>query len=295
MVDYKSETTKLSRGLGVDLIETEKLFDNVPLALEGSNHATVRRKMAIDIRQHSNLSLQKFKDFSRENITTSFALKNTFNIVSEVFSPCVLRLMADLSQVCLPPYSSEASPSQLFDKTLSVNRRKMVNEKIKAIRENAKIDLPDDSAEMRAAMAVIGTDSLLASITGSFVYEIERNARRRMSEIVWSQKIPITAVPYVERVAKRSIRLCDAHIKKDQRVRLYLDSFESGGDDGYDHYFGSGRHVCLGKAISQQVWRELTTALSATGKRAAIKAVSYRSSDYVFNFPNIVEVAVTDD
>jgi cytochrome P450 len=294
-VNYRAETARLSQRLGVDQQATEELLDFVPLGLEGSQHAAVRKRMAISIREMSANALDGFSDLARSRIAVAFDRPRTFDIVAEIFSPAVVRLMSTLGQLPVTFGNHAVSPTQIFDKTLSVNRRKAINRQISELLTLARSACPMGEGALNAAMVVVGSDSLLGSIAESFVREIRRNPGVPLGEIAWSDKIPVTAVPYVERIAATDCRVGDVDIEAGQRIRLYLDALEADGPDGHDFYFGSGRHVCLGKAISTQAWKILTSAFAEIRKRVEIEDVRYRRSDFLFNAPQSVEVRVHDD
>lgn len=192
-------------------------------------------------------------------------------------------LISELSWTCAAHLNGDVSISQVFDKSLSVNRRKLLNNVIGQIYTSAVQDFAVDKASMRVAMMILGTDPLLGSIGESFILSISSNPKKSMNEINWSEKLPITGVPYVERIANKSAVVSHIHVLKDQRIRVYLDAFKSNGSDYHDLYFGAGRHVCLGRAVSQQAWQILTSKFKTIGKNVSILQVRYRPSDYVFN------------
>ena len=203
--------------------------------------------------------------------------------------------MVALSGVAVEPEAAAISPSQVFDRTLSVNRRKSLNRRIGRLLEDAKANIASEAPVLDAALVVVGADSLLGSAIESFVGEVRRHTGKRLSDMDWSEKLSSTAVPYVERVATRPCQVAGTEIEPGQRIRLYLDAFERGGAEARDFFFGAGRHVCLGKSISTQVWQILTSLFRDVDCRVSIDAVSYRPSDYVFNVPDSVKVTVHDD
>ncbi len=293
VINYNKETANISQALGVDFRATEKLLDHVPFAHEGKCHAALRKDMAVEISERADAALKEFTRFCSTRVSALFDASNSFNIASELFAPGVFNLMSELSGVCLETHES-VSPTQVFDRSLSVNRRKQINRQIESIFELADRSFPPGVAGLRSAMLVLGSDSLLGSLSESFCYEIARNTGKRMSDIAWEERIPVTAVPYVERTAANAVEIGGARIKENQRIRLYLDAFSSQGPAGFDHYFGTGRHGCLGKAMSQKAWQILTSELGRIEKKIRISKMEYRGADYLFNFPAIVDVSVQD-
>ena len=283
VINYKKETVRLAHGLGVDLFATANILGSIPLTQEGDSHAALRKQMAVELNQKSAVGLRELDCFAQAKISEKFDKSEKFDIASEIFAPFVAILISELSRTCAAHLNGDVSISQVFDKSLSVNRRKLLNNVIGQIYTSAVQDFAVDKASMRVAMMILGTDPLLGSIGESFILSISSNPKKSMNEINWSEKLPITGVPYVERIANKSAVVSHIHVLKDQRIRVYLDAFKSNGSDYHDLYFGAGRHVCLGRAVSQQAWQILTSKFKTIGKNVSILQVRYRPSDYVFN------------
>ncbi|MDQ6869126.1 MAG: cytochrome P450 [Pseudomonadota bacterium] len=291
VINYKKETVRLAHGLGVDLFATANILGSIPLTQEGDSHAALRKQMAVELNQKSSVGLRELDSFAQAKISKKFDKNEKFDIASEIFAPFVAMLISELSRTRAAHLNGDVSISQVFDKSLSVNRRKLLNNVIGQIYTNAVQDSAVDNAGMRVAMMILGTDPLLGSIGESFIYSISSNPKKSMSEINWSDKLPITGVPYVERIANKSAVVSGIHVLKDERIRVYLDAFKSNGSD---FYFGAGRHVCLGRAVSQQAWQILTSKFKTIGKNVSILQARYRSSDYVFNCPVSIEISVDE-
>lgn len=292
VVDFRGETRRLAEGLGLDLRATEAMFDQLPLAQEGAEHSSTRRRGAQAIKRSSSEAIDRFAEVLEPRVRSSFARNDAFNIVSEVLAPSLQALIVALSGLQIEADDEDTSPSLIFDRMLSVNRRKRIDRRIDAAIRGRATGCPIDEATMSAAIAVVGSDSLLGALTESFVHEVEGNPERRLSEFVWSDKLPRTGVPYVDRIATKPTALAGSRVEPGQRLRLFLDALRLSGGDETDYYFGAGRHVCLGKAVSIQAWHILTAELARIEKRIRITEVQYRKSDFVFNTPTLVEVSV---
>jgi hypothetical protein len=295
VIDFKSETARLSQRLAIDLRATEGLLCKVPLGLRAPEHSAIRRRMAVNVSQNSSAALAQYREFVRARVVHAFNNRNSFNIVSEIFSPAVTLVMSVLSGIRLDAPKGDDSLPLIFDRMLSANRRMLLDRHIGATIKRHAAHSPVDDARLNTALSVIGSDSILGSLSQSFIIEIERNPGKLMSEIEWPDKLPATAVPYIERVAKNSCTLAGESIEEGQRIRLYLDTFASGDSDDLDYFFGAGPHVCVGKAVSLQAWRILTESLSTIARRVQITRIRYRKSDLLFNTPTVVEIACTDD
>lgn len=295
VVDFKSETGKLARRFGVDFGATESLLDQVPLGQEGSRHVATRKQGALAIRQHSENALKEFAEIVEEKLGVAFDANRTFDIASEVFFPSIRALMSTLSGIRIDIEDEADSLSLIFDRMLSVNRRKALNKSLETLLASHAGACPIEDVTVRTALSVIGADSILGALTESFVHEIGRNPGKRMNRIVWSEKLPMSGVPYVDRIMARTTVVAGITIHRGQRIRLYLDAFHSDYPDRLDPYFGVGRHACLGKAVSLKAWQMLTAALGRIDRRVRIIEVQYRKSDFLFNTPTIVKVAVDND
>ncbi|MGI0085652.1 MAG: hypothetical protein ACREBQ_11275, partial [Nitrososphaerales archaeon] len=289
---YKQDTCKLAHRIGAELSNVERTLDYIPLAQEGSRHLTLRKEMAIQLSRQAEAALHAFNELAQENTASAFMREKIVDVVSEVFGPCVSKLMFELSGIRLTKHNDEVSPTQLFDKFLSVNRRKLIDEELATMLGDAIANWTSDEAGRRVGMVVLGSDALLGSIGESFVHSISSNPEKPLNEIDWPKTLPITAVPYVERIAACPVELASARVQKGQRVRVYLDAFGFNGVEYQESYFGAGRHTCIGKAISQRAWAIVTSHLQKVRKRVSVSTVKYRASDYVFNCPISIEVSV---
>ena len=291
--DSVEESRMVSRGLKIDLSSTQMIFDKVPLALEGDQHAELRRQMAVEITGHAAAALQKVSEFAASAVPKFFAQREVFNIVECLFQPAVSIMMQELAGICLVDQLQDASPTQIFDRQLGASRRKIIEQKIKEIYAVALETYSPEIAKMRVAMMLVGSDSMLGALAESFVYDVRRNGEEPLDLMHWSSKIPITSIPYVERIAKSDISLGGNMILNGQRIRVYLDAFKSTDDRENDIYFGAGRHVCLGKAVSQNMWSIFVEQFKKINRRCNIVDVKYRRVDFLFNLPAHVGVKLT--
>ena len=294
VIDYEKETMKIVDGLGVDLLATASVARHLPLGQEGCPHASLRKQMAVDLSRKAAPALLAFDDHVRTEVPRIFAGSGEFDIVAELLAPLAGTLVAALSGAQFDMAIGETSPSQLFDKFLSLNRRKMIDRQIRQIRDHAGSGTASDDASRQAALVVLGFDSLLGSMGESFAHSVRANPGKPMSEIAWSEKLPVTGVPYVDRVAVKPIEIGGQQVEEKQRVRLYLDALGHAGPAHHDLYFGAGRHACLGGPIAQKAWQALTLNLATIRRRVTIVNVGYRSSDNVFNCPTSIMVSIDE-
>ena len=103
---------------------------------------------------------------------------------------------------------------------MSVKRRKLIDRKICELFAAASEHVPQGNEEIRVDIANLGSDSLLGSIAETFIDEVSNNPGKLLSDIVWSEKLTASAVPYIERKAARSTTVDAKVIEAGDRIRL---------------------------------------------------------------------------
>jgi cytochrome P450 len=298
VTDYEGETFKIIDELGVDLSAMARVARHLPLAKEGCAHSALRKQMAITLAKNSPGALLAVERSIQSRVACAFARFTHFDLVEVVLAPLVNELVSALGGVRVAERLGKTSPSQMFDKTLGLNRRKAINQQIGdlygASNPNGGHLGASSEADVEVALAVLGFDALLGTLGESFLHEIRSNPGNLLSEIEWSESVPVTGVPYVDRIANRSVAIGGVHIEGGERVRLYLNAPIDSGSNHQDFFFGAGRHACLGRSVSQTAWRLLTANLGTVQMRAIITKVDYRQPDNVFNCPISIKVSLDD-
>ena len=144
---------------------------------------------------------------------------------------------------------------------------------------------------MRLALAVLGRDALLGTLSESLYSIIAANEGRRLDEITYPPIPPETGVPYIERVAVKPIRDGETLFKAGDRLGLYLQAFAYSTHGRYQpRIFGVGSHVCLGKPFALDLWRGITRALSEIELYAEVVRHDMRKDEYVLLVPSHLDV-----
>ena len=288
----KDDVVALEERLRIELPGISSVADFMPVAHEGAAHASLRKAMALTINEAQESALSVFGEYTDRRIAEVFDCGEPFDFIQDVLAPASSKLMAQLSGICLAPLNGELAPPQMLDRLLNVKRRKLIDKQICELLAAALENAPRGKAGIQVAIAILGSDSLLGSIAESFINEISSNPGKLLSEIVWSEKLTSSAVPYIERKTVRSTTVDGKVIGEGHRIRLYLDVFKFRSEDQQDAYFGAGKHACLGRLISQRAWRILSSCLKEITKRIEIQDIEYRQTDFMFNFPSSIKVAI---
>lgn len=273
------------------------IVDYFPLALEATAHKEMRKRDAQKLGERVGSTLNLLKSEVGANIQALKQTTQDINLYAELIEPNVRRALlhlADLDSLANHPI---ISISQLFDQAISIRKRIGINNQIAELLQLLPAELSDDDKYFRLSMFAVGYDSLLGSITESLVRTLLLNKNKRINEIKWSEELPNTGVPVIERVAKYDAELGNMVIKKGQRIRLYLESagFAKTEDSLYSSlFFGNGIHKCIGQHLSKAVWQIFVQELVQIDRHFEIKSLHYRTEDYVFNIFDEIKVFFYD-
>jgi cytochrome P450 len=288
VVNYPRAAQTIIDRVGMDLSVTRSVFDEIPLANEGETHTTLRRKMAHAIADYEDLAVNSFQLKLEELAQKIFSPNRTFDLVGDLFAPLFDSLVTKLVGTAISREFAPESISQIFDRMLSLNRRRSIEKQLRALVENFENKHNDLHVAPLAAVAlmVLGKDALIGSLSCSLHAVLKVNSGIEFCKIEWPHLIPFTGVPYIERIAMDSLTFGTHHIGKGDRVRLYFDACSKlVGSPEEILYFGTGRHTCLGRKMSQRVWKALVDNLHQKKIRARVGKFEFRSNDYVFNYP----------
>lgn len=292
VVDQAGEIDRIKARLNLDLSHIARVFDHVPVNVEGKEHRERRRRVAKTLSARTEEALERFERLARRLCAEHLGRAGTSDLVADLFEPLILELAHALSGVTLSPRPDFLSPTQIFDKSLGLSRRKLINEQIGALRARACEAMPDEDADTAVSLAILGSDTILGSLALSFAERISAHPGSALRDIDWGDRLTATAVPFIERQALEAVRYGDAEIKPNEIVRLYLDRLSMEETDKRDGFFGTGRHTCPGRAVAQQAWRLLCSALATLPYRIRIDSLKLREADCMFLFPCEIKVTV---
>jgi hypothetical protein len=173
-----------------------------------------------------------------------------------------------------------------FDASLSLKRRRYVEQLIEDVYSSLPNAMPAEEKYFRIAMLALNMNTLLGSISESFLTVIKRNAGIDLKDMDWDPELPATALPMVERRALANSTICGNEISAGDRTQLFVDvdGFDKDRGPRYSElYFAAGPHKCPGMNYSRKVWNILITHMKTIDKRLRVLAIEYRSNDGIFN------------
>jgi cytochrome P450 len=293
VVDYASEYAKLEQQTRIDWTGLVDALSHIPLAHEGERHSQLRRDFARLIAARSAPTKAAVGEVIAKTVPAVFQAGRDAELMSELVRPINDALFSGLIGAPVPEHSASPSGSQIFDRFLGLNRRKRVqNEVVRLAQAFAEQDLAT-SAEYATALMLVGYDSVLGSLGTSLVSQLKQGAGARLCDLDYPDYLPQTGVPYVERVAKNDRAILRWNIQAGDRIRLMLDACPARGCIGEEApLFGKGRHLCVGKELSQWLWQALTQEMAKVRLKVLITEARLRPHDYVFSVYESIEVSI---
>jgi cytochrome P450 len=296
VVDSAEEYAKIEQRTRLCWTAAINALDHIPLANEGERHSRLRRDFAQLIGARSASAKMVVGEFVAKAVPQVFRERHSAELMHDLLRPITNAMFAELLGVPPPAFASAGpSASQIFDRFLRLNRRKVVQDEVirlsKAFAENAR-ELAT-SPEYATALMVVA-NSLLGSLATSLVALLRDGAGSRLCDLTYSEFLPRTGVPYVERVAKKDCAIDGFNFLAGNRVRLFLDAYPARGDVKREEppYFGKGHHLCVGKDLSQWVWCTLVYELAKIPLHVRITEARLRSHDFAFNMYDSIEVSM---
>ena len=291
VVDQKGDISRLQNRLDLKLDQILRVLDEVPVCAEGVPHAEKRKSIAQHIANQSPRSLEEFRKSCAHLCEIHLSEPKRFDFIADFMAPLVKSFTTELSGLTLAYNKDEPVPAQILDGALGPSRREHLNAVIGALWQLAEQTCPAHQRNNAVSLAIFGSDTVLGSLALSVMDQVCGHADKRLCDIPWTDKITRTAVPFIERTATQTMMIGDQSIQQGDVVRLYLDRYAFENEDKRDAFFGTGRHVCLGRAITHDAWRILCRCLSQIPLFMHVDEIKLRNGDYMFLLPESIYVS----
>ncbi len=293
VVEHKKNVETYASELGLDLSQLASILDFVPLAHNGQVHSDVRRKAAVRIQERSAKTIEAFQAAASSLLDKALLPNSSFDICRDVFNPLTVKLVSALSDIpeetVNANFPAPVSAIQVFGIRQPISSRRLAQMNAQVVNVGGCPRHASESEAMSVGTAVLGAEPLHSSLVLSFVNQVLKNPGTPLSRIDFPEHLPTSSLPFVERMATEDCMIDDLQIKKGSKWVLYLGTFEN---ERRETFFGAGRHLCLGKPLSERAWKVLTSELQRHDRIIDILEVSFRDFDFVLSFPLQVQVSV---
>jgi cytochrome P450 len=287
VVDYAWHYDAIAKRTGLDFDASIKAMAAMPLANEDNAHRQLRSRSARAISASWHEATDDLREYIGERVRLTFARPGEIELVGDLCFPIFSHLYAFWSGLAL---DEEPGVSQVFCGRMSLNRRRQVDDRLAgldAALHRSATRIPGDVA---LSFAILASDALVGSLALSLWDAFSTREGQRITNIRFPEALPASAVPYVDRIAGSDIELRGVAFVKGQRVRLMLGDAEPDPNGARDLFFGAGRHLCLGKPMTEMIWTCLVRSLSRVQLRLTPQSLVMRRPDHVFRYPQSATV-----
>lgn len=290
---YEEDYKTLEERLGIDFSSMTFAFNHIPLCLHGDRHMRSRRRVGEFLATRKALLDTRIP----EAVATHFdAIRRVgrVEIMRDMVYPLVPDILSTVIDIDVSAVNC-SNASVIFDKSISINKRRRIAAEIATLRELIASRLGGDASEedvgMRLALVILGNDALTGTLGESLYRLFRTNPGRRLADIDYPELPPETGVPFIERLVVTPFKLASYDFAIGDRVRIFLQAFAYAGEPrSRVNFFGAGAHACLGRPISIAIWNAITAFLSNIPLRTDVLSYSARNSDYVFACPEALQV-----
>jgi hypothetical protein len=291
---YSDDYAVLQKRLGIDFSNVLLAFLHIPMCLHDDEHRKARRRVAEHLAARRSDLSAGIENALRVHLKP-LQEEGELEVVHQVLEPLILSVTEKITDIPAAVAADCRSVSTIFDKSIGPRKRQRIDAELARMRAAIVFKLgprlSDDAVGLRLALIILGRDTLLGTLGESLYSVIAANHGRRLNEISYPPVPPETGVPYIERIAVKTFCDQETLFKVGDRLRICLQAFvySKAPRDGAK-IFGVGSHLCLGKALSLDLWKGITCALSKIPLYADIVCHDLRKDDYVFLCPSRLDV-----
>lgn len=278
-----------------DLHCLNELKNYFPLAKEGEPHMALRERFARHVSSRTRPALDIFTAKFDEHLGKLAALPDgeAFCLYLELLRPSVRKAVLSLADLDTDLEFDVESLPQLFDSYLSVSRRRKINDLVRDILSALPDGMSPDERYFRVAVVALASNTILSTLALNAVDRLRSEPGISLKDIAWGSDITITGLPLIEKHALKDTLLGGQTIRKGERVRLFIEAggVSADGKPGYSElFFAVGPHKCVGMSFGRQIWSRFAASVRRLDRKLRLIEVRDRECDYVFNFPERIQV-----
>ncbi len=283
---FAERVTLLAAHSGLDLAATLFALNHLPLAVSRPRHPEVRRNIASLIADQTPALRPALPALVIDRLA-ALTRPGTVDAIDAIVAPLVSDTISLLSGIVVAP--DEASEvSRIFSQKAGPARRLRIEAELRDLIARIEAGFPLATPEevgLRLSLVILGRDALMGLLGTSLHAVISSAADRPLSEATFPELPPCTGVPYIDRVAQEPCTVEGTTLRAGDSIRARLDSLEAASDPARRlGFFGAGAHLCLGRSISLDLWREIGRCFGTIDARARVADYALRKDD-VFAFP----------
>jgi len=281
---------ELKQRTGLDFDATIRLMDFLPAFLDGERHKEIRRPMARQLAVTKKLQEETAATQIAFLFEKLFIPPSEIELVSQFALPLWREISASIVNHNRDALDLINELPWLFVATLSIRERIKINERLEKFIDDNPMNVDDSLCTI--ALRVLGTKPFVGSLVLSLYQIIAQNAGKKSSEIHWPRTFPASSLTFVDRICKHATQIGNDDFGAGARVRCFTQHETHSSEENGALLFGLGVHTCLGKGISEFVWKVLTQHLGQLGSCLVPLDKEMDAYTEPFLMPRVVRIAV---
>ncbi len=289
VVPYAPRVAALSECLGIDLSATLFALTNLPLCQERDTHAAVRRAAARLISERTETLRAAIPDMVRTHCAV-LCVPGRVDLMQEVIGPLVSDTISILIDMPID-VAEHDHISRVFSQALGVAKRRKMDHALGQLttRLRQTFSNADESVVgLKLAFTILGRDAMLGTFGCTLHDLVQKVDGGAWSALDWPDTPTRTGVPYIDRIALEDVTVGGEALEAGSNIRARLADYETAEDPrSRIGFFGAGAHVCLGRALTLDLWRGISRFMAQSTARPHVLEFALRRDD-VFHIPQIL-------
>ena len=222
-------------------------------------------------------------------IGSAMAATGKVDIFRQLLLPIVNTVFATVKHVDVS--FEPLTLTRIFDHYAGYRQLVGLEDHIAALRDRLLArGLNADAVGTHAAVVVLGRDSLLSSLSDSFIDMAICRSGQRLDDPSAPPPGLFGGVAIAERLVQTPFTFGAVRFGEGDRLRLYFQGYNYLDNETERlGMFGSGSHSCLGRALALEVWSVLAAELVKVPRTIASVDYAYDRS-VVFTMPKFIRV-----
>ncbi|MCR8725577.1 hypothetical protein [Frigidibacter sp. ROC022] len=296
VVPYALRVSALSERLGIDLSSTLFALHSVPLCQGRGSHAEIRRAAAGLIADRTPALREAIPAMVEERCAV-LCRAGRVEVMEEVIRPLTSDTLSILVGMPIDMGDYDLI-SRIFSQTLGVAKRRRMERELGDLVSRLRRAFPDagdDIVGLKLALAILGRDAMMGTF-GCTLHDLARAQEGgAWSALDWPEVPTRTGVPYIDRIALKQVSVGGETHAEGDTVRAQLTRLEAAEDPRARlGFFGSGAHLCLGRALTLDLWSALSACLAQSSARVRVCDYALRRDD-VFHIPQILMLEIATE
>jgi hypothetical protein len=292
---YAARHARLGERLGLDFSAILFTLDHVPLAMNGEDHARQRADVARFLAERRG-AVDQVIPLLAQRAAAVLGQEGRHDLIGEVILPLVQDLISAIVDLPLA-LAADSLTSRIFSQNIGIAQRRRLQRELTDLRAQFAAAFPqDDDLRLgtRLAMIVLGRDALIGTLGQSLRHFFDEAEGQVLSAAELAVPPSHTGVPYIDRQATCPMHVAGKDLARDETLRCQLSSLDGGTRAERLRFFGAGIHLCLGRALTIDLFAALSAVLKTLPVRVQVLDYELREDD-VFHFPARFDIEVFHD